>query len=365
MLRRLWTWWKRVWRWIKWPAIVLTVCIALLLIPVGYVEVFCRGDAAPQTYQPLIADAAVRRPEANSYLTYPEWHIVFAYDGLAESLKRGDEHTFGYFSSVRAFWKSTCGLMKTADAHGGADFGTRSMVHTIGVSFTAEMAVKAVYEETIGRFTAWIRGGEKTPQDKAIAATAVDYAAFLRQTPWYEYPFRRESAKLWAAPMEGVIRGWERRLGIGMEFTAKALYAKAMAGAVAATGQAQLINRTVVSGLDANALSAIRDVKVVATLPEGVEIETPRYAAFTRILAEIASRGGAIREIAGNDEVMVAITIPLVGDVSVPYGTTILRMARDSFRSDRLLVNVKVSELAALLNAYPLGDPGIEHVFDY
>ena len=31
----------------------------------------------------------------------------------------------------------------------------------------------------------------------------------------------------------------------------------------------------------------------------------------------------------------------------------------------RLLVNVKMPELAAFLNSYPQGDPGLEHVFDY
>ena len=169
--------------------------LVLLLMPVGYVELACRGDATEQTYQPLITDAAFQRREANTYLTYPEWHIVYAYDGLAEALKSGDEHAFDYFSSVDGFWRSTCALMRVADAHGGADFDTRTMIHTIGVSFTAEMAVKAAYEETIGRATAWIRGREKTPQDKAIAAMAVDYAAFLRQTPWYQYPFTREDRR--------------------------------------------------------------------------------------------------------------------------------------------------------------------------
>jgi hypothetical protein len=255
--------------------------------------------------------------------------------------------------------------MEVADGHGGADWGTRSMIHTIGVSFTAEMAVKAAYEETIGRTTAWVRGREKTPQDKAVAATAADYAAFLRQTPWYEYPFRRESGKLWAAPVDGFVRGWERRFGIGLEFMVKAAYAKVLAGAVAATGEAQLTIRSVVSGLDASVLAGIPDVKVTATLGDGVEIETPRYDRFTRILAEIASRGGTIREIAGNDDIMVTITVPLVAAATVPYGQVILRMKRDGFRSERLLVTVKVSELAALLNAYPLADPGIEHVFDY
>ena len=55
----------------------------------------------------------------------------------------------------------------------------------------------------------------------------------------------------------------------------------------------------------------------------------------------------------------------LVADLLTTYGIVILRMKRDGFPSDRLLVSVKVTDLAALLNAYPLDDPGIEHVFDY
>ena len=86
--------------------------------------------------------------------------------------------------------------------HGGADWDTRSMIHTIGVSFTTEMVVKAAYEETIGRVTAWLRGPRKTPQDAVVADMAADYAAFLRQTPWYQYPFNREARELWAAPVE-------------------------------------------------------------------------------------------------------------------------------------------------------------------
>jgi len=300
MLRRLWALGRRVWRILKWPAIVLLVALAFLLTPVGYVELFCRGTASELNYRPVITDAAAHRREANTYLTYPEWHIVFAYDGLAEALKTGDEHAFDYVASVRGFWGSACRLMEVADGHGGADWSTRRMIHTIGVSFTAEMAAKAAYEETIGRASAWVRGGEKTPQDKAVAATAVDYAAFLRQTPWYQYPFRREAGKLWAAPFDGFVRGWERRFGIGLEFTVKAVYAKALAGAAAAAGQAPLTIRSVVSALDAGALAAIADVKVIGPLGDGVEIETPRYDRFTRILAEIAGHGGVIREIAGN-----------------------------------------------------------------
>ena len=64
--------------------------VVVVAVAVGS-GVACRGDAESQAYRPVIADASFQRREANTYLTYPEWHIVFAYDGLAEVLKAGDE----------------------------------------------------------------------------------------------------------------------------------------------------------------------------------------------------------------------------------------------------------------------------------
>jgi len=357
--------WPRWLRWTRWPLAACGVALVLLFAPVAYVELGCRGETAPSGYVPRITDPAFQRREANAYLTYPEWHIVYAYDGLAEVLETGDEHAFGYAASVTGFWRSACAVMRAADAHGGADWPTRSTIHTIGVSFTLEMALKAAYEETVGRAAAWLRGPEKTPQDETIAATAADYAAFLRQTPWYAYPFTRKARELWRAPIEGLARGWERRLGIGAELLGKAAYAKVIEAAVAATGQAQLEIRSIVGGLDAAALAGIDGVQVVGARGADVEIQTPRYAAFTQILAEIARRDGVVREIAGNDEILVTLTVPSGAPVDVGHGTVILRLPRDGFDSDRLLVDVAVAELAAFLRAHPPGDPGLEHVFDY
>jgi hypothetical protein len=239
------------------------------------------------------------------------------------------------------------------------------MIHTIGVSFTVEMLAKAAYEETIGHATAWLRGPRKTAQDAAVSNIAADYAAFLRQTPWYRYPFTSKAHELWAPPAGLSLRGWERRLGIGLEFEIKAVYAKVIARAVAATGQAQLVIRSVVSGLDAAALARISGVTVIGPRGDGFEIETPRYDLFTRILVEIARQGGAIREIAGNDEIMVSVTVRVGATAPLQHGTVIFRMKRDGMPGERLLVNVRMAELAAFLNTYPLGEPGLEHVFDY
>ncbi|MDO9418552.1 hypothetical protein [Pararhizobium sp.] len=355
---------RRLLKLLKWTVLALVLVVLLLLSPVAYVETMCHEEVQPETYKPLITDAGFRRQEANTYLTYPEWHIVYAYDGLAEALKTGDEKDFGYVSSVAGFWQTTCSLTRMADRHGGADSATRTMVHTIGVSFTLEMALKAAYEETIGRVTALIRGSEKTPQDKVAAEMAADYAEFLRQTPWYKFDFDAETQKLWAAPVDDVVRGWERRLALGGEWSAKTAYAGVIADAVAATAPAKLEIRSVISGLGSADLAAIPNVKVISERPEGIEIETPRYDLFTRILVTIAERGGSIREIAGNDDIMVTITLPSAETYAGP-GEVISRLKRDGFASDRALLAMKVTDLSGFLQLMPLADPGLEHVFDY
>ena len=349
---------------IKWVVIILLLTAVGLAAPIGYVEFACHAPATNSHYTPVIVDAKEQRREANTYLTYPEWHIVYAYDGLAEVLKTSDEYDFDYASSVYRFWESTCALNRVADSHGGADGNTRVMIYTIGASFTLEMGLKAAYEETVGRIFTAIRGPAKTPQDKAAASMAADYAAFLRQTPWYKYDFQAAIDAHWAAPVTEPWRGWERRLALGAEWKAKIAYADMIAAGVAATGEAKLTIRSVVTGLNATQLAAMTDVKVISKTQEGTVIETPRYARFTWILSEIARAGGSIREIAGNDDIMVALTLP-PGEDYVGPGEVISRLPREGFWSERVLVDTKVADLARLLAARPLGDPGLEHVFDY
>ncbi|MCR4266159.1 hypothetical protein [Nitratireductor sp. ZSWI3] len=345
---------------------ILLLLVVLLLSPAAYVEAFCHGDRQLQAYEPLITEPDRQRPEANTYLTYPEWHIVYAYDGLAETLKSGDEHRFDYWAAIRDFWVADCALTRIADAHGGADGATRMTIATIGVSFTLEMGLKAAYEETLGRLAALWRGTQKTPQDVVARDMAADYAAFLRQVPWYKYPFQRSVDALWAAPVEEPLRGWERRLALGAEWKAKTAYAGAIASAVTATGEAKLTIFTLVSGLPEERLAAIDDVTIADRMPGGVLIETPRYDRFTHILSDIARAGGTIEEIAGNDDIMLTMTAaPGDAGESLPKGDLITRFRRAGFATERVLISVKVRDLADILRAMPIADPGIEHVFDY
>jgi hypothetical protein len=343
----------------------LVVAVMLLLAPVGYVESFCRGKIGAGRTDPKMSDPAYWRAEANTYLTYPEWHIVYAYDGLAETLKTSDEYAFGYLGSIAGFWSSTCQMMRYADAHGGADGATRLMVHTIGVSFTLEMLMKAAYEETVGRLFAAIRGAEKTPQDLVARDMAVTYAAFLRQTPWYKFDFSRWRDTLDAAPITDTLRGWERRLALGGEWSAKIAYAQAIAAGVAATGEAKLTIRSLVGDMPANELALIEGVRIIEDSTAGVIIETDRYDAFTRIIAAVTAKSGRFIEIAGNDDVMASVLLA-PGETYAGPGTEIARVGRDGFEGDRVLASLKTSELGRLYSAYPAtAARGVEHVFDY
>jgi hypothetical protein len=355
-----------LWRLFKWGLLALFVAVLALAAPVIYVATACKGTPGKQDYQPIITEPEFQRQEANSFLTYPEWHIVYAYEGLARALETGDEHSFGYFSSIKGFWSAACALNKVAAAHGGADRNTVRTNYVIGASFTLEMGMKALYEETLGRLFAALRGPAKSPQDVIAAEMASDYAEFLQQTPWYKYPFDQEVANLWNAPMTMPLRGWERRLALGGEWKAKAAYAKMIANAVAATGVAKLEIRSVVSGLSEAQLAAIKDVQVVAAVPQGIVINTPRYQAFTKILEEIAKSGGSVLEIAGNDDVLVTVTLADDADMSALPGAEVLAaINRDGFGGKRALLNVRVSELSKLILALAAGPLRFEHVYDY
>src|SRR5690606_170687 len=127
--------------------------------------------------------------------------------------------------------------------------------------------------------------------DDLSARQAADYADFLQQVPWYRWDFRRDAAALDGAATSA-LRDRERRFALGLEYRAKAAYAGVIESAVAAVGADQLRLRAVVAGLPETDLTALSEVQVVGTLPQGVVIEAPRYRAFTRLAERIAAAGG-------------------------------------------------------------------------
>ena len=346
-------------RWLRRLGLALLLLVLVLLAPVAWVETLCRPTLVPSAYPPILTDPAEHRVEAQSLLTYPEWHIVHAYEDYAAVIAKGDPQDFSYLKSVWGFWDSLCSLSRASGEHGGFPWPTKQMTYTIGVSFTLELGLKGLYEETIGRLFVMMRGPDPAPLDRLSARMAADYASFLQQVPWYRWRFADDAAAL-AEAATLVLRDRERAFALGLEFRAKAAYAGLIARAVANVGAGELTIRSVVTGLDAATLSAIDGVTVIAKHPEGTEIETPRYAAFTVILQAIARAGGTIVEIAGNDDIMVTALS------AEPWEQgEVFQIERQGTGDYRHLFMVRVPDLAATLNGLSARGLVLEHVHDY
>jgi hypothetical protein len=343
-------------RLVKRLVLVLVVVVLGLLSPVAYIETMCRPEGALVAHDPLVG-ADWQRDEGRTLLTYPEWHIVHAYADYGEVIRSGDPHDYGFLSAIGGFWSSTCALSKASGPHGGFPWETKQMVYTIGISFTAELLAKAAYEETMGRLFVALRGADPAPLDNLSARQAADYAVFLQQTPWYKWDFARDAGELDAAVTDA-LRDRERRLALGLEYRTKAAYAKVIEAAVAAVGADQLRLRAVVGGLSETELSALPDVQVIETLPEGVVIEAPRYRVFTRLAEQIVADGGSFVEIAGNDDILFTAITP---DPTFPGA--IHSFARQGNPGYRHLVLVPVAQLADVMRGLP--DSALEHIHDY
>lgn len=343
-------------RLLKWLAIALAGLALVLITPVIYVETLCQGDAAPAPAPP---QAPGTRPEIRTLLTYPEWHIVHAYDDYAEVTRTGDPHDFAYTRAVLGYWDALCTLTTEAASLGEIDAETRQLVHVIGVSFTFEMMMKAAYEETLGRLATWIRGPTRAPLDALAAEQAAAYAAFLQQVPWYRYDFRADARAL-RAQATAIFRDRERALALGLEHGARARYAALIAQAVAATGHDELTLHMVVSDLAAATLAQADGVRIIAESPAGTRIETPRYRALTRLLAEWADRGAQFVEIAGNDEIMFTAL-----SEAPHHAGALASLPRQGYGDSRHLFLVPVAELAETLRGLPDRGLSLEHIHDY
>ncbi len=338
--------------------LVLALLIGGLLAPVGYIEMACIREPVGKNF---VAQLPIehRRAESRTLLTYPEWHIVHAYDDYARVIADGDPHEFGYLQSIRGFWSSLCELAYASAEHGGFPGETKHMVYTVGVSFTAEMLAKGAYEETLGRLFTMIRGTERAPLDDLSATQAAAYATFLQQVPWYKWDFAADAGAL-AKATSNTARDTERLLALSAEYGVKSLYAKVIEQAVANIGADELRLRMVVRDITPEVLGAYPEVTVIDAAGDGLVIETPRYRELTNVMQKLAQDGVNFVEIAGNDDIMLTATAP-----GARVNSALYSFPRQGYGDYRHLILLKVTDLGDNLRVMRTGPLTLEHIHDY
>lgn len=349
---------KRLFRWALKLLLLLSLLTVGLLLPIGYIELSCIRKPVESNYSSLLPPEHTRA-ESRTLLTYPEWHIVHAYDDYARVISEGDPHEYGFFGAVRGFWSSLCELSYAAGALGGIPVETKQMVYTIGVSFSAEMLAKAAYEETLGRLATLVRGPQRAPLDDLSAEHAAAYAKFLQQVPWYKWKFTRDAEDL-LTNSTGSFRDVERLVALGLEYGAKSLYAGVIEQAVATVGNDELRLRMIVRNATPEALSAYEGVTVIGPVKDGFEIETPRYRELTHLMQDMAQNGVNFVEIAGNDDILLTATAP-----GRRVNSALFSFTRQGYGDYRHLILLKVNDLAQTLRDMQTGPLTLEHIHDY
>ena len=312
-----------------------------------------------------------RRDEGQTFLTMPEWFLVYSPDEYARYIENQAPSGYPYFGAIGQFWDFYGDSAKAAEDY-PFNLGYHAMVSVIGTSFTVENGVKGLYENTVGRLSELtVSGNEKTPEDLFGIETAKDYVSFIRVQPWYEYGFWPRFKSLWAdTPLTGsnLVRKYERKFALSTEYLVKAGYAGVIKLATkAAYGDADEQVYAVVRGLPEYPAVSDRKFKVLRRFENGYAVVAlPRYEAFMRTVQELAGMGVTFVEIAGNKKILGTVLAPAgwqAGDDAgkASYSRPILT---DPTRQRAGLV-IEVSRLHSALPALQRQHVTLEHLYDY
>ena len=338
---------------------------ALVLVPVGYIEIGCRAPLSPTAVlAPPLLPPANRRPLAQTFLTYPEWHIVYEAEAYARHLATGRPPSgFAFGQQIGEFWTSYCTVNRlTRGSAAASDY--KVTIYTIGISYTVELAVKAAYERTVGRLFEALSGWTSA-DDRYAAAVQARYGAFLHETPWYRFPFGEVlggESRTAASPLPA--RHWERRLALSSEYGVKALYAKAIDAATGATVGRDELTLRLVARADPAAIRAVdARLRPVGTLTGGLTVVgAPRYQQFNDLLAKLAAANVPLVEIAGNRTILATLLLPAGARAPEP---AVMTMPIDRPGWSRIGVVVRVDELSGLYATTRAQGGSVEHIYDY
>jgi hypothetical protein len=341
----------------------------------AFITLRCRGigsasDVASRFVPgapPDIADYG--RPEVYTYLTLPEWFIVFTADEYAGLVRQNSPTNFPYLDAVAQYWRYYDAVCQSTRQTYAFETGYHVMLGVIGVSFTAENVIKSIYENTIGRFTSWIAGGQ-TQEDRFAADVAREYAAFMHSVPWYRFSFWNRFTSLWTdVPMTGAhpVRKWERRLALSAEYLVKTIYGAVIgfASEGAYTSEKEGIYARIDGG---NPAAFPREVQRVVDRGKGAQVvRLPRYEAFTQAAIALLGTGARFVDIAGNDRILVTVIAPSALNEAALTSSTVVTsepMLTNRVRK-RLALLVPVDQLHRALPELRTAGANIEHLYDY
>jgi len=359
----------------------LLVALGPSLVNLPRVMVACRVWESTGKTEPASDDAAIRdvvqkipdyrRDEDKTYLTLPEWYIVYSTDEYAAFIADHSASDFPHFKAVGQYWQSYVEVCREIQGRYPFNGGQHFTDAFIGISFTAENMLKGAYEGTLGRVSGWLSSDTPTKEEVFAAQVAQEYGKFLHRTPWHFFPFKEKLQGLWSGTSlwgPDPIRKWERKLALTVEYGGKILYSGfTNLGAQATYGGADVEKiYAVTTGLTSDMTSG--DLEIVETIDGNRQlIRITRFDYFSDTVPGLVERGVQFVEIAGNDELLFTLLGPQEAEYAFEHGTYLFDLPILTQPGlTRVAIKVPLADIGPFLEELKgRSDVQFEHMYDY
>ena len=189
--------WRNLPRWVRLPIVLMltgfiaiTMLVTAIVLASGDSDYKGRlidpiGKPLSGTTNPILKQQIITtipqyvKGEEQTYLTLPEWYLVFNPNEYADYLNNGNNPSdFPFLDSINEYWSLYDRVSYlTADVY-PENGEYKTMLQVIGVSTTAEFLIKGLYETTIGRLSLWTASGD-TSEDYVIRQAHTAYGRLI------------------------------------------------------------------------------------------------------------------------------------------------------------------------------------------
>jgi hypothetical protein len=289
------------------------------------------------------------RPADQTFLTFPEWYLVFSPEEQAQYYTHATSTTFPFTTHTAQIWESYKIVNDQIKDNFPRNDGYHLMIRVIGVSASVEYSVKAWYELVVGRLTDTTI--PITDEDKFNAKFTREYVDFINDLPWYQFDFKSELKELWTAtPFFGdhLLRKLERRYILTSELMVKYVYGKLIGFGTQQVYDEALLTTAVI--LENDSL-----------------VHLPRYNRFAAAATKLAAEGHSFKEIAGNTSAIMITILVNSSDSTRLDGTQEIfsQLISSDPQWKRVAIVVPVRDLNKVLLEIERKKVMVEHAFDY
>ncbi len=275
------------------------------------------------------------REQWKTFSSIPEWYNVDYSKGYADSLQSHDMNQFSYLKHIVDYWKVFANSWNAAREHSGfwelmaSDFIVMDLF--IGVTMTMESVYRAIASTPLALLNSKSRQGATNPLKIFMAQDADEYSKFINHTPFYNYPYFKQTAQFWTHFIQALTNGkginvfkWNNpvsRETLGNLYQTILMSVEYMTKGVASApiawmyGSGSLKEPEKIGMLiDVSALDEDLndDVDLIEEFEddEMMHVENPRYIPNTKLMVEMSNDGVKFINIAGQKQVAVKVAMP-------------------------------------------------------